>query len=705
MSRSGVGGLGGVVAGGLALAALLAGAPREGAADSVPPFRGLQLGSARAVATGSGLVLLGEGHRVTVLADDGGLSFRARSGELGGMVRDIEVIGGFAYVSADAGGLTVLALPDLAPAPVPRPLGDVVVRGVSLSGEAAWVASPARGVVELDVSDPGRARELGGHSLAPMDPSDAGLGLRDALRLNNKVFVTGRLGTLALDLSTRQPMAVGDHGLLGYERLVAFDRRTFLVGRTRVPAYDSNLRQRHEILLDSESTGTATLGNRLYLAQADGWINGYEADDATFTLRPRTTFRPPFYSGPLASSAEGLLALDPRLELALLAPGVDGRRGVRASHTVLGGDGDLVVSGDTAVVVQSVGPKALPGAEQALAVVDVRDAGAVALRGRFALPEPALGFALRGDFVYVSLDVPIFRSQLLTLSIADPAAPRVVATQDGLPRLEHLRIAGDLLLAADTVGSMLLLFELTGSGQPQLVSRLALESPATAVVLSWPLAYVALESNRFVVVDFKDPAAPQVRGEARFSHAVKALSDPDDGGYLYALGEQGELARLDVADPSSPRLGPWSPMALMPRFGLQALQLAGKSLLLATAAGAEVVDVSGSTPRRAGLLAPWPAPAAVAVDEAAGRWYALWPEDGLGVFGTEVLPYLTPTPTPPPPTASGTPTRPEPSATTSPTAPMPGPVPTETPRPGPVLLPLAVGGPPPGLGFGGTGSD
>lgn len=121
-------------------------------------------GPIQAAAVDGHRMLVGVGPRLLVF--DGCAPERpiplGRTEILPGIVQDIQVRDGLAYVAAGVGGLIVVDIRDPA---APRPAGRAPLPGVAarvvLQGRYAYVASGARGMRIVDVADPAAPREVG----------------------------------------------------------------------------------------------------------------------------------------------------------------------------------------------------------------------------------------------------------------------------------------------------------------------------------------------------------------------------------------------------------------------------------------------------------------------------------------------------------------------------------------------------------------
>ncbi len=129
----------------LAAALMQQSAPADVAVD----FIGQWGGPSYAVAADGTHAYVGVGPRLVVLdiADPAHPALLGRTGVLGGVVRDIVLAGGYAYVAAGSAGLIVIDVSNPA-APVQVGAVDTAgdARGVALAGTHAYVADAWMGI-------------------------------------------------------------------------------------------------------------------------------------------------------------------------------------------------------------------------------------------------------------------------------------------------------------------------------------------------------------------------------------------------------------------------------------------------------------------------------------------------------------------------------------------------------------------------------
>jgi hypothetical protein len=175
----------------------------------------------------------------------------------------------------------------------------------------------------------------------------------------------------------------------------------------------------------------------------------------------------------------------------------------------------------------------------------------------------AIGATFRGNYMYVT-----GVEGLSTFDISNPAAPRLVDL-DPLPHFENedVSIGGDILLIAndnaESVG-ILYVFDISNPAAPRLRSAfptggdiLLNDTPShtATCVKGCQYAYLAGTSRGIVIIDLRNPDAPQIVGEFQPPITSWATHDVevDAQGLAWIVGAGGTAA-YNIANPLNPVL-------------------------------------------------------------------------------------------------------------------------------------------------------
>jgi hypothetical protein len=274
-------------------------------------------------------------------------------------------------------------------------------------------------------------------------------------------------------------------------------------------------------------------GDQLFAGQT----NALEVFDVS-GARPRATSFLLFDEEPSALAFAGgrvFVAVADRLDVVVPGASVVGSLGMASQALSVAADGDLAVlaldSGE--LVVADVSDPASPSQLASLAL----DARAVALSGTVAVVATGSG--------------------LVTLDLAEPAAPRILAQVDSGGQ-RGLRVLGERAFLFGGFRQGFEVFDVADPASPSLLlefgnddSFFALDATAGHVFASGP--------SGLVVLDVAEVAVPVEVGrlDLPFTTALRLI----EGGERLAVAPLGQLRLVDVSDPAAPAFagGPESP--------------------------------------------------------------------------------------------------------------------------------------------------
>ncbi|MBN1483785.1 MAG: hypothetical protein JXA37_03610 [Chloroflexia bacterium] len=494
-----------------------------------------------ASAVQGGYAYIGIGPRLVVwnVANPAQPAWAGQSAILPGVVRDVEVVGNYAYAAMGEAGVAIL---DISTPTAPTRLGDMVTYGeavgVAISGNYAYVASVFDELRVFDVSNPNAPVEVGsyggvyvaegidvvgsyayvaagGNGLQILDVSDpanpSGQGTYDSTYAR-EVVVSGDYAYLA--------DGYGDPSFLVVN--VASPMNPVLAGSYAAPG------EAYDLVLE---------GSIVYLAS---WSSGIRLIDV---------------SNPASPSELGACNTTGRAEGVAVAGGYayvgdtwDGLKIVDvadpANPSIVyayhspGEAWDVLVDGSTAYLADR---------NRGFYVLDVSDPGAPAIlsyyeKNWYGASEPYLG--LSGEHLFV-----VDRQQLHIFDVSDPSHPSPMGTYTALSDPKRITVVGDYAYVADGEQGLRVL-DVADPGSISEVGLLDTGGDLQDVLVKGDYAYLADGANGLRVVDVSDPAAPAEVGffvPTGFAGGV-ALS----GHYAYLSAGWNGLRIINVSNPSTP---------------------------------------------------------------------------------------------------------------------------------------------------------
>jgi hypothetical protein len=597
----------------------------HGEGDTNPQLRtiGQWGGSVNALAVSGNRAYLGQGPRVQVLdlSQAGSPQWLGESPILPGVVEDLAVQDGYAYVAAGAGGIRVL---DLGDARAPGEVGMLSTSSPSYAivvyGAHAYVAT-LRGLLVVDVSVPAQPREV---SVARA----YGLANARALALaGDRLYVALESNLAVLDLSSpAAPLRLGstDHLPGEISSLVVDGSHVLLAagsaGLLVIDVADpSGPRQIGQLDTPGKAVDVALAAGRAIVAdQGIGLTVADLANPAQPVVLGRLDTLPGAYrlriAGPLAYVADRGLGLRVVDLSDLAAP-----RQVAALPTTLQADGLVIVGSrvytvgiDSGLAVLDLsGPDfprvsgRLPDARawriavadglaylaagaEGLQVIDVADPAAPRRRSSIRTLGQAYGVAVDGGFAYVAdLD-----KGLTIVDVRDPDAPRIVSSVDTPGVMCDVALSGPFALLADHFEGGLRVIDVSQPTRPQEVASLQTPGRAGAVTVSGKLALVDDGDDGLRVVDISDPRAPREVAAWDPEGVSTDIQLIGDRAYV-AVGDwsapRGRLQVLSLAVPQVPRL-----LASLDGVGSMAsIAVKGQQIFMAGQDGLWVIEEAG----------------------------------------------------------------------------------------------------------------
>jgi len=607
----------------LALATSLLGA---GAAPAACPelLSRWGYGPSRAVATTPTHVLYGSGTVLVVLDPSPGGGAVVAELELPGVIEDIAVAGGRAYVAASDAGLRIV---DVSTPSAPVELGGLdteVALGVAVSGNLAYVADSFAGVRIVDVANPAAPAQI-----ARYNPPGYDGALKVAVAGTVAYLAVGNAGLVVLDVANPYvpaPLATYDTpgivwsvALSGGRAFVATGGEGLRIIDVSKPAVPQEL---GSIDPGGQAYDVAVAGTRAYVANGGGGLLAVDVSNPASPVALGSTFagrnvhRVALAGSTafVATEAEGVLAADiggAGAPLPLPAP--DGPAYATSESVALTGSLAVVAQGDAGVRVFDLtnpaapllrgavggfgyadsvliaGARAVALSYSKLAMIDISDPDAPQVAGTTAIPGEAWQGAAMGDHVLVAAGP----AGLVVVDVSDPAHPQVVATLDTPGTAEGVAVIGNLAVIADTNGGVRVV-DVTNPTAPVEVGALPGLDQARGVAVAGSHVVVAAGGDGLRVLDISAPASPV---------EVGALDLPASGIFAVAVSgghafvDSGELRVISLADPAHPGVvGVFS----LPEGVLELAAAGPRVVTVQGAAGLSVFDAGGCS------LAPVP---------------------------------------------------------------------------------------------------
>ncbi len=211
-----------------------------------------------------------------------------------------------------------------------------------------------------------------------------------------------------------------------------------------------------------------------------------------------------------------------------------------------------------AYAVQSSGNNLYLGMTYDLAVLDITQPTSPSLVT--SLPYPVVSLDRKNATLYAgTLD-----KRLLTFNIANPSLPQLVSSTP-LPDVPlRLRVAGNLLLAADLTGG-LFIYDISTPSSPAKLSQITGMAVAYDVVVDANTAFIAADVDGLVLYNLANPASPTLISKTPLGRIDPFYSaTPPNQAYSLALNngivyvgtlyDNGLIYGFDYSKPALPRM-------------------------------------------------------------------------------------------------------------------------------------------------------
>jgi hypothetical protein len=497
-----------------------------------------------AVAVQGDYAYVGEGPRLTVLniSNPGFPQVVGKTAPLPDIVAGVAVVGSYACIADDYGGLRVVDVSD------PARLTQVgfydtpgQARDVALVGTYAYVADGTSGLRVVDVSDPAHPSEVGFYSTQ-------GTASGVAVAGTYAYVADHRSGLRVVDVSDpAHPIEVGFHDTPGQALDVALAG-----GYAYVADEDGGLRvvDVSDPAHPSEVGFYARLGWRAYGVAVEGPY-AYVAFEAGLQV---VDVSDPAHPGEVGF-LDTLSAVDVALfeEYAYVADGSGGLRVGDVSDPAHPNEvGFYDTPGSAYGVAVAEGYAYVADGAHGLRVVDVSDPAHPNEVGFYDTPGSAYGVVVMGGYAYVA----DWNGGLRVVDVSDPAHPIEVGFLDTLTAWD-VAVAEGYAYVADG-GSGLRVVDVSDPAHSIEVGFYNTLGSVYDVVVAGDYAYVASDNGGLRVVDVSDPAQPSevgfydTTGDASGVAAAGGLAYVADGwGGLYILRFTGGFSGVIYDGPTS----------------------------------------------------------------------------------------------------------------------------------------------------------
>jgi hypothetical protein len=502
-------------------------------------------GASYAIAVEGSLAYVDVGPRLMVMdvTDAAHPRLLGQTGVLPGLVGDIALSGGYAFLAAGAEALLVVDVRDPARPRLVTQYGDGAwFNGIVTAGHYAYVSGYSGAMIYslrvIDIADPTAPREVGATNVPT-----------------------------ALDVDV-----VGDHAYTVGSRALYILDVSDVASPQLVASYD--VPNAYVVLGLSVGDGHAYLADML---------SGLHVIDVRDPTRPQSVA--------LLASARGGIHVDVAAGRAYMAT-FDGLTvvdvGVPAAPVLRGS----LASRSGMVNLRTVGDRVYASTGQdGLSIVDAtnpdqpHEIGGYETFGLVRTVRVADGHA----FMAASLDLRV-------ADVTDPANPRLLVKLDVPGSIDSLDLAGHYVYAANGADGLATI-DVSDPVVPRLIAALDTPDFAGDIDAQGNRAYVA-DDSRLLAIDIADPTLPRVLGSCaagQTAHAVAA-----NGNYAYVAAFEDGLRVVDVRNGAAPReVGVYDPEGAV----YDAAVAGNLAVVAAKEDGLRVVDVSNPvTPREIGSL-------------------------------------------------------------------------------------------------------
>lgn len=548
----------------------------------VAKWPGFSRGSASAMAVAGDYAYLAAGSLQVIDVRDPAHPQRVRGYPTLHGVRDVAVMGRYAYVVDDTAGFCVIDLDNPAATPA-RVGGDdaasgypetVVVSGDHVIVTGSWNTGSGLGMQLFDVRDPTRPQRVGGYSI--VQPT------RALVRSALAYVVDGRVNRLhVVDLSDpSRPRQVGSYDSSVSPHSLALSGDYLILGGSSLEILDvrdpANPQKAGSYDNGDWVTRLVASGDQLYVGRG----SGFEVLDIRDPAHLKRIGGDQNTGGAtlsgLAMAGRHLYLSDWQGGFRIMDVSTPNQpRRLGSFHT--GGDVlGVAVSGQYAYLADGVA---------GLQVISISDPSRPQRAGGLVTTNGALGLEVSGDHAYVlesrrDDQTGLPRSRLEVFHVGEPSAPRRMGGTELSGAAAGIAVSGKQACVVGSDGdhwtNWLEVIDVSDPSNPRRIGRYDASIPAAqphygrnpGVAMAGPYAYmVSCRSNeqglsfgRLEVIDVGDPAKPRMVGA--YEAEGEATGVAVAGGYAYVTGYRWveptdnslhSLTVFDIRDPANPR--------------------------------------------------------------------------------------------------------------------------------------------------------
>ena len=543
-------------------------------------------GSTYSAAVKGGLVYVGEGFALTILdiSNEQDPLIVGKTLPFPGIVRDVTVVGDYAYVANSWGGLRIINVADpTTPVEVGYYKTPSNANGVTVAGEYAYVADEENGLRIINVADPTTPIEVGffnaqtpsytnGVTVAgdyayiadgwglriinvadPTTPAEVGFydtsdWARGVAVVGNYAYVIARdagAGLQIIDVTDpTTPTEAGHYDTQGFGGNVAVVEDYAYIANNDdlliINVADPNApSETGYYKTPGNAVDVTVAGNYAYVADEECGLRIINASDRA-DLTEAGFYDTPSDAYDVAVAGEYAYVADRQNGLRIINvadPAIPIETGFYDTPNDAFG---VAVAGEYAYVVD--------GYYGELRIINVADPTAPIEAGFYDTPGYAQGVTVAGEYAYVADG----RDGLRIINVADPAAPIETGYHN---RPDEADTAGDVAVAGEYayVGEYLYgglrIINVTDLTAPIEVGRYPIGDGAHDVAVAGKYVYVAAGDSGLIIINVTDPTAPTMVGN-RASGWAGGVAVAGD--YAYVADQEGGLIIINVADPAAP---------------------------------------------------------------------------------------------------------------------------------------------------------
>jgi hypothetical protein len=489
--------------------------------------------------------------------------------------RAVAVLGNYAYVVGFS-----FEIIDIADPANPKRVGRYATRalalGVSVFGNYAYIADYNDGLLIIDISNPAQPLRVGAyasgaglgialsgnyvymamdHGLEVVDisnpanplvvsPFDASGAARAVSVLGTRAYVAGGLGLQMFDISIpAKARRIGGAPTRGDPQDIAVSGNFAYVadGVAGLTVLDFSRRANPEQLGRSATAGrpvaVGVSGDHAYVATLEG---GLQVLDVTDLKNPKRVGAYPTVQAVFGVSVSGRYAAVGEGEAGLQLIDISNPANPQrvGGYRTKGYATEVVISSNNAYIIDTGSREGTNTVGSGMLVINISNPVLPRRVAFYPTAVLAAGLAVSGSRAYVmdegvSDGFTYVRSTLYVIDIADPANPQLIGTYTATGQALGVAASGNYAYVADTgiwdgtrsVGSALLVIDLSNASAPRLLAKYNTADPALRVALSGNYAYVAIGAG-VEVLDISNPGNPRrVGGNSAFPAVGLAVTE------------------------------------------------------------------------------------------------------------------------------------------------------------------------------------